>query len=163
MAALTEVGVPCRHPGTPHEGHTVHLRPHIGLEGGLAAEAVLVEVNRILPADPDRVPDSDPIWSQRAAEIMRRWLPIFIRHGVLGWDLEEPFDVEAILADFGLARPVADRAADLYTDEVMAPFQAAPAMTSSPGPTGASTSPAPTSIQTRRRRSSRATTAGSRP
>jgi hypothetical protein len=116
MAALTEVGVPCRHPGTPHEGHTVHLRPHIGLEGGLAAEAVLVE----------------------------------------------PFDVEAVLGDYGLARNVADMAGDLYTPEVMAPFQVAPAKTSPTGPTGASTSPAPTSIQTRRRRSSRATTAASR-
>jgi hypothetical protein len=163
MDALTEVGVPCRHPGTPHERHTVYLRPHIGLEGGLAAEAVLVDVNRLLPADPDKVPDSDPIWAQRAAEIMRRWLPIFIRHGAVGWDLDEPFEVEAILADFGLARPVAEAASDRYTDEVMAPFQAAPAMTSSPGPTGASTSPAPTSIQTRRRRSSPATTAASRP
>jgi hypothetical protein len=161
MEALTEVGVPCRHPGTPHEGHTIYLRPHLGLEAGLAAEAVLVDVNRDLPAHAD-TPEDDPIWAKRQAEIMRRWLPIFVRHGAAGWDLDEPFDVEAVLGDYGLARNVADMAGDLYTPEVMAPFQAAPAKTSPTGPTGASTSPAPTSIQTRRRRSSRATTAASR-
>jgi hypothetical protein len=86
MEALTEVGVPCRHPGTPHEGHTIYLRPHLGLEAGLAAEAVLVDVNRDLPANSD-TPEDDPIWARRQAEIMRRWLPIFVRHGAAGWDL----------------------------------------------------------------------------
>ena len=110
----------CACPGHPHngEGDVVLLAATISLDGGLAAEQDLVAVNAEHPTD---VP-------ARIAAVTRRWASTFIRYGATGWNLLDdegnpvPFDVDAVLSDYLIARPVADKAADLYTDAVMRPF-----------------------------------------
>lgn len=109
MATLTAVRVQ----DCPHhpDGHSVLLAPTLGLDGGIRAEQAIFASKGDLD------------------ELMRLWLPVFVRYGAKDWDLcdgqgnPRPFDVEVILEDFALARPVADKAADMYRDLVLAPFQ----------------------------------------
>lgn len=117
------------------EGDWVLLAPTLSLDGGLAAEQDLRDVN-----------SSSPDAQERANRIQRRWAITFVRHGATGWNFHDEegngleFDVEELLADYGLARPVADQAADLYTDAVLRPFLTLLAARSPTGRTGATTS-----------------------
>ena len=110
------------------EGHSVFLAPTLSLEGGITAEQNIVE------AQGDQ------------SKLIRLWLRTFVTYGAVGWDLHDeegtplPFSVEAVLADWAIARPVADRASDLYGDSVMAPFQNQPAGRSPTGPKRPTTS-----------------------
>jgi hypothetical protein len=132
----------CACPGTPHdEGDVISLHPKIGLEGGLAAQQD-VAAGR---GDVDLV--------------TRRWMVTFVRYGVAEWNLVDesgprPLDIDAILADYELAGPVADAAADLYTDMVLRPLVQASAKTSPSSPTVVSMSRARKSTHSRRRSSS---------
>lgn len=107
----------CECPTKPHngEGDWVLLAPTLSLEGGLAAERDLRMVSDI--ADDN----------ERSEALQRRWLITFVRYGAKGWNLQGPegdlpFSSEELLDDYGLAHPVADKAADLYTEAVLNPF-----------------------------------------
>lgn len=110
------------------EGHSVFLAPTLPMDGGITAEQDLFAA-----AGDERL-------------LTRLWLKTFITYGVTGWDLcdgegnDIPFDVEALLADWTLARPVANRASELYADSVMAPFLTKPAGRSPNGRTRGTTS-----------------------
>ena len=120
----------CACPDTPHpDGDVVYLAPMLGLEAGIRAEQDLIAA----------AGDAD--------QLTRRWLDTFLRYSTTGWNLTGeggapvPFDVEVLIADWRLARPVANAAADLYSDAVLAPFVKAPAPPSPTGPTVRTTSP----------------------
>src|SRR5262245_55222959 len=87
------------------EGDWVALAPHLSLDGGLAAEQDLQEMAAKYP---------DP--TERAAALQRRWVLTFIRYGAREWNFHDEagdemgFDVQAILDDYELGRPVAEKA-----------------------------------------------------
>lgn len=128
----------CACPGTPHdEGDFVYLSPTLSLDGGVLAEQQLFEA------------------AGDSTKLARLWLRTFVEHGPTGWNLVDedgdavPFDVSVLLADWRLARPVADAAADLYAESVTAPFPQAQNERSPTGRTKRTTSrtrqPTPTS------------------
>ena len=124
----------CACPGTPHEeeGDIVFLASKLPAEGGIVAEQQMSDV-------------------QDVETLTRRWLITFVRYGATGWNLHDesgptPFDVEDLLADWALARPVALRAGELYQAAVAAPFQGPPAKPSRTGRTRATTSARPSPI-----------------
>ncbi len=96
------------------------------------------------------------------------WQVIYVRHGAVGWNFLDgrgkplPFDVDAILADYAIAQPVAEKADELYGEAVMAPLVRRLQAISPVGPTDGSTSPRLQSIPTPRRRSSPDTSAASK-
>lgn len=120
------VSVPCKH--GHHDSHQVFLAPTLGLDGGIRAEQALFASRG----------DQD--------ELTRLWLPIFVRYGAKGWDLCDesgepaPFDIDVILEDYTLARPVADKAGELYKDAIVAPFREKQQTRSPTTPTSATTS-----------------------
>jgi hypothetical protein len=125
----------CACPGTPHEedGDVVFLTPTLSAVGGIAAEQDMSN------AEGDH------------EALTRQWLITFVRYGATGWNLEDddgprPFDVDDLLADWAIARPVAIRAGELYQAAVIAPFLPAPSKRSPTGRTRATTSrrPSPT-------------------
>lgn len=120
----------CACPDAPHAdtGDLVYLRPTLSLAGGIAAQQDLVASG------------GDP------TDLTRRWLVTFVRYGVTGANFE-PFTVDALLDDFDLAMPVAEKADDLYGEAVLRPLGLGRSRSSQPGPTRASTS------RTRRSRS----------
>lgn len=149
----------CACPGTPHtdEGDVIYLRPTIGLDGGLAAEAAYGEA---IQSGIRELPDgSDEERATLAAERLRLlWLPIFVRYGALDWNLWDEdgpirFDVQKVLDDYALAQPVADKAADLYYEAVMLPLARRQLVLSAIGQINGSTSRTQ-STPSRRRRSS---------
>lgn len=119
------------------EGDWVALAPTLSLDGGLAAEQDLQVVAAEYP---------DP--TERAAALQRRWVITFLRYGAKDWNFHDendepiPFDVQALLDDYSLGRVVAEKAADLYSDAVLRPFQARLATRSPTGLTTATTSKA---------------------
>lgn len=139
-----------RHNG---EGDWVALAPTLSLEGGLAAEQDLREVASIKDD------------TERGDAIQRRWVVTFVRYGAKDWNLHEengdevPFSTESLLDDYSLARPVADKAADLYSDAVLRPFLNRLATRSPTGRTGATTSKARRQTRKQSGPSSPATTA----
>jgi len=140
MAEFERVRVrDCACPGQPHngEGDWVLLAPTLSLTGGLAAEQDLLAANQAHPDDADL----------RTVDLQRRWVETFVRYGARGWNLKDedgndvPFSVDGLLDDYAIARPVADRASDLYTDTVLRPFLARLDARSPTGRTTSSTSP----------------------
>ena len=126
----------CECPSKPHngEGDWVLLAPTLSLEGGLAAEADLRAANAAT---------DDP--TERGEFIQRRWAMTFVKYGAKGWNLQDedgdrPFSADELLSDYAIARAVADKAADLYTDAVLRPFLTRLAARSPTGRTGATTS-----------------------
>lgn len=126
----------CACPGAPHngEGDWVALAPTLSLEGGLVAESILRDVQTI--ANPE----------ERGEVLNRRWIIAFVKYGAQGWNFEGPegplpFDVDAVLADYSIARLVAEKASDLgYADAVIRPFLTRQAARSPTGRTAATTS-----------------------
>ncbi len=121
----------CACPDTPHEeGDGVFLAQKLPAEGGIVAEQQMAA------------------WQATGKDIdtlIQKWLLTFVRYGAQGWNFQDedgpvPFDVEDLLADWAIARPVAIRAGDLYQAGVAAPFQKAPAKPSGNGRTPATTS-----------------------
>ena len=141
----------CACPGTPHEeGDTVSVLPVPSLACGLAAQADIVAA------------------AGDGSILAQRWLTTYIRHGAVAWNLLDvsgkplPFDVDAILADYTFALPVANRVDELYSDAVLAPLALRLNGQSQTGRTSASTSPRRQSIRKPRGRSSRATSAATK-
>lgn len=168
-SGLVEVRVgDCACPDTPHEGDVVYLLPKLGLEGGTAAEFDLLFSREIEDA------------ARSTLVLLARWTVTFVRYGAVGWNRvrldergrpePEPFDVEALIADYAAARLIAERANELYSEAVMRPlFEAARASEPSPnraqrrsrtGRTGGSTSRRPASIRSRPESSSQDASAG---
>lgn len=106
----------CACPHTPHpDGDVVLLRPTLSLRGGIKAQQ---DIRSSIGADGLVVQD----------ELVARWMETFVREGATGWNLLDeagrpvPFDIAALLADFELAGPVADKADDLYGQAVLRPL-----------------------------------------
>jgi hypothetical protein len=123
----------CACPDSPHaDGDVVYLAEMLDLAGGLAAEAILLE--EVRKGEPS------------VDALTHRWAEPMTRHGAKGWNLLDadgepvPFDIDVILADFRLARPIADKAIELYQDAILAPFVQTPPARSPTGPTGGTTS-----------------------
>lgn len=131
----------CACPGTPHveEGDAVFLHPKLSATGGMAAELVITGWMADQARQGKRSADLD-------GEVTRELLLLFVRHEAVGWNLVDaegdpiPFDVDDLLADWALARPVTIRAGDLYSKTVIAPFQRTPAERSPTGQMPATTS-----------------------
>lgn len=127
----------CGCPGSPHpEGDTVTMRPALGFAAG--AEAL----RKIIEADGD---------VNRIAELVG---PVYIREGVIGWNMEDergpvPLDTDLLLNDYTLAYPIAERGDDLYSQAVLAPLLTRMSVPSANGQNG-------TSIRQTRRSSARA-------
>ena len=120
------------------DGHHVLMAPTISMEGGIAAERAMI----------DTVAGKYATDAERIRALTYAWAPIFVRFGAQDWDFCDddgnpiPFDVEALLGDYSLARLVADKAGDLgYGSAVMAPFQTSSEKPSRNGRTAATTSP----------------------
>jgi hypothetical protein len=143
----------CYCPGTPHEEDTVYLAPALPMAGGMAAQAI---INEGL---------TDPVKLQEGLA------ELWIRHGVVGWNLLDaegralPLDRETVIAalPYGKGgRLVAERADDLYAEDILAPLAERLGTTSRRGPTNGSTSPTRRRTPTPSSPSSTATTARAR-
>ena len=146
MSERIEVRVrDCACPDNSHpDGDVVYVAPKMSLECGAAAEVDLQLVADI--ADDSR----------RAVALMVRWTATYVRYGATGWNfkhvdpdsgktVDQPFDVEELLADYSLSRAVAEKANELYGNGAQSPlFRGAvpdrPQRRSPTGPTGSSTS-----------------------
>jgi hypothetical protein len=113
----------CACPDTPHaeEGDAIFLSPTLPALGGIVAEQQMTAAT-----------DQE--------KLVQDWLVTFVRYGAKDWNLPEPFDVEAILNDYALFRPVALEAADLYQEAVTAPLAPRRSKPSPTGPTTGTTS-----------------------
>jgi hypothetical protein len=143
----------CYCPGTPHEEDTVYLAPALPMAGGMAAQAI---INEGL---------TDPIKLQEGLA------ELWIRHGVVGWNLVDedgrdlPLDRATVIRalPYGKGgRLVAERADDLYAEDILAPLAERLSLTSKRGASNGSTSRRATPTSTRSSRSSTATTARAR-
>jgi hypothetical protein len=117
----------------------VFLLPTLSLEGGIAAtQDRIAAVGDLDPSDDAKV--------QAATDLLtRKWFTTFLRYGAVGWNLVDedgprPFDVNVLLSDFSFGMAVADKANDLYSPVLLAPFQVAPQARSPNGRTAATTS-----------------------
>ena len=142
----------CGCPNAPHsDGDVVYLAPQLSMAGGMAAQSAISE----------GITDSLRLQELLAA--------IWVRHGVVDWNLVDedgdklPLDPQTIAAalPYGKGgRLVAERADDLYAEDILAPLVQRLKSTSRRGttPAGSSTSPTPASTPKRSRRSSTSTT-----
>lgn len=118
------------------EGDWVALAPTLSLDAGFAAEQDIRDAATI--ADEN----------ERANAIQRRLIVTFVRYGAKAWNFHDeageelPFDVEAVLADYAIARPLAEKADALYQEALLSPFQGLLRKRSPTGPTTATTSKA---------------------
>ena len=119
MLDATPVPVPvgdCRCPGAPHgDGDLVYLAPLLSMAGGMAAQGAIAD------AGTDAV---------RLQELLAK---VYIRHAIVGWNLVDesgdavPLTEAAITAylPYGKGgRQVAEKADELYAQDVLAPFEA---------------------------------------
>jgi len=148
----------CECPGTPHgeDGDIVYILPKPSLDLGLAWQLDMSE-------------SADAKGAVQAALVKPRWYRTYARHGAVGWNLLDadgapvPFDIEALLADFSLAYPAADRADDLYAEALVRPLAARLSGLSQSGRTNGSSSMPTQSTRKPRARSSQPTSAASAP
>ena len=144
----------CACPDAPHtDGDIVYLDPVLSLEGGAAAEADIQMVQEL----PER---------RRTSALIGRWAVTYVVYGAVGWNWTEldergksvprPFDVEVLLADYSRSRLVAEKADELYSEVVTAPFVArVKASRPSPGtPTAIRPSTSPASPKRQRKSAS---------
>lgn len=129
----------CRCDGTPHpDGDEIYLLPKLTYEGGSAATAALGKVTAV-------------------GDIDRLLGLAYLRHQAVGWNVVEdgkavPFDLEAILADWTVAKPIAEKADELYSETFLGPLVRAAAASSRSGPTAGLTSARKASSTRRRTR-----------
>lgn len=155
--SLVPVAVACPCPGTPHaDGDTVFLAPHLSLKGGLLAEATMVRVWGKLNTS-RKVPEQ----TQASLEIEASLREVYVLDGVKDWtfldEVGEKVEVNedsirsVLLSNFTLARPVGDKADELYTASVLDPLLARLSKSSPSSPRRASTSTSPSSPSSTRR------------
>lgn len=116
---------PCECPGTPHEQDIVYLAPVLSMAGGMAAQVLMTQGEHNL---------------MRIQELLA---DLWIRHGVVDWNLTDergkvPLtpDNIALALPFGKGgRLVADKADDLYAQDVLAPLVETLGTLSQRGPT----------------------------
>lgn len=150
---LTPVPVPlgsCYCPGSPHaEGDVVYLHPELSMAGGLAAQAIAQATGNDIVAIQERLAD------------------LWIRHGVADWNLVDgdgdplpltPDSIASALPYGKGGRLVAERADELYAEDILGPLVERLEAISRPGRSEPSTSPTQTSTRRRRKPSSTATT-----
>ena len=148
----------CECPGAPHgeDGDIVYILPKPSLDLGLAWQLDMSE-------------SADASGAVKAAEVKPRWYRPYARHGAVGWNLLDadgapvPFDIGALLADFSLAYPAADKADDLYAEALVRPLADRLSGLSQNGRMNGSTSRTPQSIRKPRGRLSRPVSAASTP
>lgn len=143
----------CACPDTPHpDGDEVYLPGAPSFRLGRAWE-------RVFASGAGRT----------VSEVEDDLLEVYVRFGPTDWNLTDeagepvPFDPDVLLADWRMARYVADRADDLYSADLIRPFLNAPRSRSPSGPNATSTSPTRPRTQKRSRRSSRATSEATTP
>jgi hypothetical protein len=131
----------CLCPGTPHpNGDVVELRKEISLEGGLA---VIAEFT-----------------SDTKTSIVERLGRVYLRVGIASWTFVDEDGAPIPASPENIARlrwtagiyVLADRAADLYGEEILAPLARRESGSSPSGPSDDSTSPIPLSSEARRKR-----------
>lgn len=121
---------PCECPGTPHaDGDLVYLAPRLSMAGGMAAQGVISEAA------------GDPI------KLQELLASLWLRYGVVGWNLTDddgrpvPVNESTLTAalPYGKGgRLVAERADDLYAEDILAPLVERAEKLSKRGPTTSS-------------------------
>lgn len=131
-------GVPCPCPGTPHpDGDTVYLHPNLSFEGGAMAEAKAINA---LQSDGDL---------QERVQIAL--LETYVLYGVADWTLTNgdgakiiPVNQatirEHLLSNYTASVPVAEKGAEVYKEQVLAPLRARLLKSLPPGRMNGSTS-----------------------
>lgn len=120
----------CYCPGTPHDEDTVYLAPQLSMAGGMAAQSAIT-------AGFDD--------SLRLQEMLAE---VWIRFGVVSWNLTDedgplevtPENVARALPYGKGGRLVAEKADDLYAEDILAPLVQRLGTTSPRGRTNGSTS-----------------------
>jgi hypothetical protein len=145
--------------GTHEEGDGVFIATTLSLDCGIAARQAIVSAHKEGGGD-EALMD---------AALIRHWFKAYARFAPVSWTLHDagrrepwPFDTQRLVDDYALGYPVADRADDLYRDEVMRPLLEAPSKPSPRGDLDGSTSATTTSTGSRRASSSRRASAGRR-
>jgi len=128
----------------------VYLRPVISLAGGIIAQQAVLEAQA------------------NTGAVTAGLLDAFLRNEVVAWtyvdDKGEALPVtqanieQLLLSDFTYATPIADAAAELYTDSVIDPLRAAVSRSSQPSHANGSTSRRKASSSKRRKQSKQSST-----
>lgn len=109
---VVELG-PCECAGQPHETDIVYLAPSLSMSGGMAAQGAIAKS------------EGDPV---RLQELLA---DIWVRYGVTGWNLLDDKGQPIPLTADNIARAlpygkggrlVAERADDLYAEDILAPL-----------------------------------------
>lgn len=129
-------GCPCE--GTPHDHDTVWLRSELSPDGGIAASHV--------------IDAGAPDVATMTGAVGRA----FIQHGITRWTFVDgkgepipPTSWNIARLDWDIARPVAEKANDLYAEKLLRPLVARLNKSSRNGRTVRSTSPRRKSSSTR--------------
>lgn len=110
----------------PFEGDEVYLLPSLSLEGGAAAEMerdfITEGFMEVSNAERDRL----------TVRMLARLTDVYVRYGAIGWNWERlndkgrleplPFDVDVLLKSYALSLPVASKASELYSEDVLGPL-----------------------------------------
>lgn len=141
----------CSCPGTPHpDGDVAQLRPHLDLAAGseaLRAVSIFGENEA-----------GETTWALAPSiEFQERLWPIYLKRGVVSWNVVDengPVPIEAV-ADLPYpdAYELADKADDIYGGEVLAPLVKRMSTLLQAGQTAPSTQPPRRSSPKRRKRS----------
>ena len=122
---VVDIG-PCECAGQPHESDVVYLAPALSMSGGMAAQGAIATSG------------GDAL---RLQELLA---DIWVRHGVVGWNLLDDRGNDIPLTPDNIARAlpygkggrlVAERADDLYAEDILAPLADRLRKLSQPGPT----------------------------
>ena len=115
MTDLVDVSVPCSTDEHP-DGDTVSLRPKLGLAAGVTAQQTIQRIAKDTTSE----------------EVTGLLLESYLRGGVAAWTLHDdtgkPIELtpetlqDQLLDDFIRARPIADKADELYFAAVVAPL-----------------------------------------
>ena len=131
----------CHCPGTPHAHDTVWLRPTLSASGGMAGMYVIGQGI------------SDP--EQLEQELAR----VYLEHGIARWtfvdEQGQPVPVEKDTIrhmTWTVAYPIADKASDLYSQDLLRPLVARASALSQNGHTAKSTSARRRTSSARQRR-----------
>ncbi len=152
MSEPVPVSVPCEeHP----DGDTVYLRPTLGLAAGVEVQAAILDMGKGITPN----------------QVQGIIAELYVRHGVTDWTLHDdagnrlaltPTTLQArLLDDFSMAKPLADRADELYGKAVVVPLAMRVAESSRAMRAARSTSApkgSPASPRKRSKRSSTSTT-----